>query len=146
MKDFFKDLFGYHRHTNQELLGILLENESILSKRTTTLYSHIINAHQIWNARILNDVAYGVNDLHTLEECAKYDQENYLNSLKIVANHALDERISYRNSKGNTFENSIREMLFQVINHTTHHRGQIISDLRQKGVTPPVTDYIFYKR
>lgn len=146
MKDFFKDLFGYHRHYNQELIGILLENEEVLSARTVPLYSHMINAHQIWNSRILGADSFGVNDVHSLQECAKFDQSNYLNSLKILDRHDLSQRISYSNSKGNAYENEIKEMLFQVINHTTHHRGQIISDLRNSGVVPPITDYIFYKR
>ncbi|WP_258098327.1 DinB family protein [Marinoscillum pacificum] len=143
---FFKDLFGYHRHFNQEILELLQTHEGEISKRSIPLISHIINAHQIWNSRILGDESFGVSDVHTLTECAKYDQTNYLNSLDILDDRDLDERIAYKNSKGNSYENSIQEMLFQVVNHTTHHRGQIISDLRASGITPPVTDYIWYKR
>lgn len=146
MKDFFKDLFAYQRHYNQELLELLQSNKDVLSQRTIPLFSHIINAHQIWNSRILGGDSFGVNDVHQLEECARYDQDNYLQSLKVLEGRDLKENISYMNSKGNAFENTIRDVLFHVINHTTHHRGQIISDLRQSGVAPPATDYIFYKR
>jgi uncharacterized damage-inducible protein DinB len=42
--------------------------------------------------------------------------------------------------------NSIQQILFHVANHFSHHKGQIISDLRQSGIDPIVIDYIFYKR
>lgn len=146
MTEFFKDLFSYHHHYNQEVLGILMENETVLSERTIPLYSHIINAHQIWNARIMGGDSFGVNDVHSLTECAVHDQTNYLNSHQILESRSLEDHQTYFNSRGDQFENSIRDMLFQVVNHTTHHRGQIISDLRQSGIAPPITDYIWYKR
>ena len=34
------------------------------------------------------------------------------------------------------------ETLLQVINHSTYHRGQINSRLRELGGTPPMTDFI----
>lgn len=40
----------------------------------------------------------------------------------------------------------IQQILFHIANHFTHHRGQIISDLRQNGIEPRISDYIFYKR
>ena len=37
-------------------------------------------------------------------------------------------------------------MLFHFVNHSTYHRGQIASNLKEHGIEPLVTDYIFYKR
>ena len=34
------------------------------------------------------------------------------------------------------------ETLLQVVNHSTYHRGQINSRLREVGGTPPMTDFI----
>lgn len=33
-------------------------------------------------------------------------------------------------------------MLIHVTNHSTHHRGQLTTMLRQAGATPPGTDYV----
>ncbi|NNG11293.1 MAG: damage-inducible protein DinB, partial [Arenibacter sp.] len=41
---------------------------------------------------------------------------------------------------------TITDMLFHIINHSTHHRGQISVDLRNNAIEPPVLDYAFYKR
>jgi uncharacterized damage-inducible protein DinB len=33
-----------------------------------------------------------------------------------------------------------------VVNHATLHRGQVVGMIRQLGVAPPATDYLFYLR
>ncbi|WP_111881753.1 DinB family protein [Aequorivita sp. CIP111184] len=33
-----------------------------------------------------------------------------------------------------------------MINHSTYHRVQIINQLKEDGLKPIETDYIFYKR
>ena len=146
MKDFFKDIFEYHNHFNQRLIDQLIENERVISKRTIPLFSHTVNAHQIWNARITNKEKFEVHQEHALEMCKQIDNDNYRETLMILKEYNLDEKISYSNSKGTAFNNSIREILFHVANHSSHHKGQIISDLRLSGIAPIVTDYIFYKR
>lgn len=146
MKDFFKDIFEYHHHFNQKLTVLFIKYSDKISERTMPLFSHCLNAHQIWNSRILMTKPYGVNQLHDLSECKSIDEENYHDTLKILDGHDLHEIISYKNSKGDSFRNSIRDILFHISNHSTHHKGQLISDLRQNGIEPIVTDYIFYKR
>ncbi|WP_029036683.1 DinB family protein [Salinimicrobium xinjiangense] len=146
MKEFFKDIFAYHNHFNQKLTEQLLKNEIKLPERTIPLFSHSINAHQIWNARITGKEELGVHEVHSLRECARFDNENYKETLKILEERELKDSISYSNSKGVEFSNSIQEILFHIANHFSHHKGQIISDLRQSGIDPIVTDYIFYKR
>ena len=51
----------------------------------------------------------------------------------------IDHKIVYKNLKGDTFDSSIEEILFHVVNHGTYHRGQIITLLRESGVTQLVT-------
>ncbi|MEZ4777303.1 MAG: DinB family protein [Bacteroidia bacterium] len=146
MKAFFKDIFEYHNHFNQKLVELLMENSDRISERTIPLFSHVINAHQIWNSRILKTASLGVRDVHPLEKIGELDAGNLVDTLTILSDFDLGAHLKYRTSQGGEFENSIQEILFHVVNHTTHHRGQIISDLRQKGIEPIVTDYIFYKR
>ena len=146
MRDFFKDIFEYHHHFNGKLIGQLIEYRELISERSVPLLSHMMNAHQIWNARILSNSPVQVNAVYSLEECREMDAANFVDTMQIISRSDLDGQIIYANTKGAEFENSIREILFHVANHHTHHRGQIISDLRQKGIVPIATDYIFYKR
>ena len=49
----------------------------------------------------------------------------------------------YEAQLGMTFkEPSIGETMFQVVNHTTHHRAQVNARLRVVGAEPSVVDYI----
>ena len=51
----------------------------------------------------------------------------------------LLEKIIYKNMKGDVNENPAEEILFHLVNHGTYHRGQIITLLRESGVTQLVT-------
>ncbi|MDR6299642.1 DinB family protein [Mesonia maritima] len=146
MKTFFKDIFEYHHHFNQKLIEQLQTHKNEFPERTLPLFSHCLNAHQIWNARITDKEKFGVHEEHTLEKCKHLDRKNYEETLQILEERRLEEKIIYANSKGSEFSNSIQEVLFHIANHFSHHKGQIISDFRQSGIEPIVTDYIFYKR
>jgi uncharacterized damage-inducible protein DinB len=34
--------------------------------------------------------------------------------------------------------------VIHLVNHTTYHRGQVVSLLRQMGYPPPSTDLVYY--
>jgi uncharacterized damage-inducible protein DinB len=147
MKAFFIDIFEYHHEVNQHLIKVLNEQRSCVNERTIPLFGHMVDAHHIWNSRILQRKAlFEVNEVHPLEAVQRIDSSNLADTLAILSDFNLENKVSYTNTKGNTFENSIQQILFHVNNHFTHHRGQLISDLRMSGGIPPVTDYIFYRR
>ncbi|MBX3241919.1 MAG: DUF664 domain-containing protein [Chitinophagaceae bacterium] len=147
MKQFFRELFEYSHHFNQELGDIFAGNADGLPERSVKLYSHILNAHHIWNSRItLQQATFGVWTVHDITNCRTIDRSNHENTLLIIDKLDLDETISYTNSRGDRFTNSVRDILFHIVNHSTYHRGQIAMDLRQNGIAPLATDYIFYRR
>ncbi|MEM7370498.1 MAG: DinB family protein [Bacteroidota bacterium] len=147
MKPFFVEIFEYSHHFNQQLLKDLQPLASNLSERSIQLFSHILNAHQIWNNRVLHKEAeLGVWEVHAWENALIIDAKNHQHTLKILDHMELDTIIHYSNSKGQHFSNSVKDILFHVVNHSTHHRGQIVADIRKIGGTPMVSDYIFYKR
>lgn len=146
MKDFFRDIFQYHNHTNQELSKLLLENQDLVSEKIIALFSHTVNAHHIWNARISGGSMPGVHDIHPLDQCQEMDIANYKTTLDIISNFNLDQVTEYQNSKGDRYNNTVKEILFHISNHTSHHRGQVMASLRPLGIEPFISDYIFYKR
>ncbi|CAA7386875.1 DinB family protein [Chryseobacterium fistulae] len=146
MKEKLIDLFEYTFTFNVEMIKIISENKSQVDDRTINLINHTLNAQQIWNSRILNEHAFDVWQINLFENLVEINHRNYIKSIEILNNHDLEKKIEYQNSRGEKFENTIFEMLFHVINHSTYHRGQINSYLKQSGITPIVTDYIFYKR
>lgn len=147
MKPFFTELFEYSHHTNQKLAGIFIKHPKQTSEKAVRLFNHILNAHQIWNQRIeTTQITFGVWDIHPIEDLLSIDKTNYQNTLHILEQYDLNTATTYTNTKGDTFDNSIRDILFHIVNHSTYHRGQIASEFRQNGLDPLVTDYIFFKR
>jgi len=147
MKSFFKELFQYSHYSNQRLYDLFNEHQGKTSEKSVSLFNHILNAHQIWNNRIEDKhTTFGSWEVHPLQELKDMDESNYEQSLQILDKLDLDAMIHYNNTKGEAFVNSVRDILFHVINHSTYHRGQIAADFRQHGLEPLVTDYIFYKR
>jgi uncharacterized damage-inducible protein DinB len=56
----------------------------------------------------------------------------------------LTQVVSYVNLKGESFAYPLGRMLQHVVNHSTYHRGQIATLLRQLGATPLSTDLLLY--
>lgn len=145
MRHFFTEIFEYTYHSNDKIIYLLLEKE--FPDKSLKLLNHILNAHEIWNSRIEGiTIKTSVWEVRASENLKKINTNNFNLSKKIIETYDLDKKIIYRNSKGDQFENSIKDMLFHVVNHSTYHRGQIASNLKEHGIEPLVTDYIFYKR
>ncbi|MFY0624715.1 MAG: damage-inducible protein DinB [Reichenbachiella sp.] len=146
MQSFFREIFEYHHHFNQQFISQIEDKLAELPDRVTYLLSHNINAHLVWNTRILGGSLPAMQEEYPLVTVRELDTKNYQNTLDIIDSRELSESISYNNSKNESFENSLQDILFHVNNHHTHHRGQLISDIRQSGFAPIPSDYIFFKR
>ena len=146
MKEHFQDLLKYNQHFNQLMIQNYLEDKLVWGEKSKKLLNHILNAHQIWNARILNQNQLEVWQINADDSLIEINSENFNNSSRILEERDITEIINYQNSKGKEFENSIQEIFFHFINHSTYHRGQIAMLMTEAGLEPLNTDYIFYKR
>ncbi|MGE0931242.1 DinB family protein [Peijinzhouia sedimentorum] len=147
MKDFLEDLLNYSHHFNQKMADKLIENQSEISEKSILLFNHILNAHEIWCGRIVgNPSSTGVWDLRPSEGWKAVDLENHQKALRIIRDIDLNKEVTYRNSSGKEFTNATKDILFHIINHSTHHRGQIVSEINRIAKEPLLMDYIFYKR
>jgi uncharacterized damage-inducible protein DinB len=54
--------------------------------------------------------------------------------------------ITYIDLKGNQWTQPLWQLILHVVNHGTHHRGQVSGFLRALGQTPPLTDLVYYYR
>ncbi len=82
------------------------------------------------------------------QACSKWRTTSAeLGKMAASSGDALAVRLAYRDFKGNPWENPVGSILQHVFNHATYHRGQIVTMLRQLGVTDiPSTDYIAWVR
>lgn len=60
---------------------------------------------------------------------------------------SFEHVLQYYNMKKQPFKSKVRDVLIHVFNHATYHRGQLVTMLRQVGVTTiPTTDFIVFLR
>ena len=147
MKGFLQQLFDYNFFCNKKLIEQFTATEQ-LPEISCRLFDHILNAHHIWNHRILDKIPeFEVAQSHEIKDWYEIHYENQRTSFEIITTTSdFSRRIDYVNSKGNAYGNELKDILVHIINHATHHRGQILVDMRNHKMEPPVLDYIFYKR
>lgn len=93
-----------------------------------------------WDDSVVREFSGGTNAL----------LESWLNTSRAFRDYILtlkgeQFRVNKKASEGREF--TIEEMVHHTMNHSTYHRGQLITMGRQVGLeNPPRTDYIYYIR
>jgi uncharacterized damage-inducible protein DinB len=64
--------------------------------------------------------------------------------VKQLTDERLSRRVGYENLKGERWEYLLGHMIQHVVNHSTYHRGQVVTLLRQLGAQAPSTDFLLY--
>jgi len=120
------------------------------NNKSEELLSHIISAQKIWLNRILGRNTV-IDPWHKLTQEDWIPQSipitaEWINLLESFKENDFERRIEYTNTKGEKFFNTVKDIIVQVINHSTYHRAQIAQLVRQSGGEPAKTDYIIYQR
>jgi len=113
---------------------------------------HIVWAEQLWLNRWLGKANPAVpqgRDLVTLAaartrwEAIESERATFLAGL---TERRLDETVAVKPSTGGEYRHTFREMFRHAIDHSSYHRGQLVTLLRQVGATPPGTGLIVFYR
>jgi len=141
------ELLTYNQYANQKIISSFVE-DGLMAEEGVKLFSHLINAHHRWLARMQEkEATYAVWEIHEIRNFSIIDQENHSLSFQLLNDlKALDDEVVYTNSKGARYQNSYRDIFMHMINHSTYHRGQLSRTIRNEGLVPPNTDYILYRR
>lgn len=149
MKRFFKDKLYYEIWANNRIFTSLLTTQ-YEDERINWLMSHILAARVVWFERIKGiSISEAIWTPQPLSACAALNDkinESYLNFMDELQDADFTKVIRYRNLKGEAFSNTLEEILFHVFNHSSYHRGQIVSRIKELSFPPPVTDYIVFSR
>jgi len=150
MKKHFLKQFKYNEWANYRV-QIILEENQVSNKNVLALYSHLLSAQIIWLNRIkdIPTSPFPLWEIYNLRELESMTEESSNNWISFIENHpnvTFEEMINYKDSKGNRHENTLRNIITHVVNHSTYHRGQIASKLKELGIEVPVTDYIAFDR
>lgn len=140
-----RTIFTYDHWANGEYLAAFRKIGTPPDK-SLRWFAHILAAENLWLARLTNaDRKVEVWPSLTVDQC-----ESYLNEqiaawdayLAKLTPDILTSTITYRNTKGEAWTNTVQDILTHVPMHSAYHRGQIAADLRANGHEPPYTDYI----
>jgi len=114
-------------------------------------YAHIIGTEETWLARLQRRTPQAAvwpadappEAVTSLVETTHAAYREYLAGLR-EADMTTD--VTYTNSAGRTFTNTVCDILLHVALHGQHHRGRVNLMLRQAGQTPVPSDYIAFIR
>lgn len=149
MKPYFIRLFDYDLHTNLQFIDKIMV--SGINGEPVKLMAHLLAAQQIWLGRCLLDptpqeAQWPDWPAENLKTIARQNHSEWLSLLADKSAGDFDGLITYKNSKGQAFTNTLTDILAHLINHGTHHRAQVGIYLKQAGLQLTPTDYIFYIR
>ena len=148
MKDYFKEILEYSHYYNLEIINKFNDGDLhfIVPDRAVELLSHTLNAQKIWNERLKGKSdSVEVWEVQEVDKLESIENENYKESLALLESEDLDRIVKYSNSKGESYQNSVKDILFHIVNHSTYHRGQIATEFRKQGIDPVVSDFVYYK-
>jgi uncharacterized damage-inducible protein DinB len=151
-------LYEYNRWANARILDAVSKitpeqfardlQSSHRSVRDTL--AHILAAEWIWLERwkgtspgaLLNPTDFPtIESLGTRWAEVEADYAEFINGL---TDEVLGEVISYRNTRGEEWAYPLGNMLQHVMNHSTYHRGQVTTLLRQLGAEAQPVDLLVF--
>lgn len=149
MIPYFKQLFAYDKWASQTLLD-KFEKQFPQNERIYELFSHTLSTKRIWLDRCLGLPQTVERFQPRLPEEMVNDLEVYhsawMDFLDNLTDSSLGETVHYANFQGDEFDSKLADIITQVINHGTHHRGQIMVLMKEEGFVLPNIDYITFVR
>lgn len=161
-REYVRTLYAYNRWANHRVLesvDVLSPEEfnrdlesSFRSIRDTL--AHILISEWLWLTRWHGSSPSRV-DLPDFDEFASLEkmrerwgdvEAEYELFIDTLTEAQLQNDLSYKNTRGEPFSHPLWQQMCHVPNHSSYHRGQVTTMLRQLGKTPTNTDFIVFLR
>ena len=112
---------------------------------------HIFAADRVWIGRLKQTppaqfVSESDHDFAALLEKWQAVSAAWQEWAAELTDQSAQEIFTYRDLKGNSWSQPVWQIVLHVVNHGTHHRGQVSGFIRSLGHTPPPLDLIVYYR
>jgi uncharacterized damage-inducible protein DinB len=113
---------------------------------------HLVGAEMIWLSRWLGkteppklepSAVPTVEALKIAWEQVGFETAKWLGAM---TDKSFQDTFTMTTSAGITYKHTFAQAFQHVVDHSTYHRGQIITLLRQTGITPPNTGLIIFYR
>ena len=151
-------LYAYNTWVNNRLLDVAsgVPAEVLRDRHGATFasihdnFAHILGAQISWLSRWRGTsparlpAGDDFADLAAIREKWVSHQADLDRFLARLTPEQLAGKIRYVNFAGQPFAYRLWQMLVHVVNHGTHHRGEIAELLTRAGHPPPPTDFLVY--
>lgn len=155
-KDQLIQYVNYNLWANGRLADIIIKlDPSLLDKEIKSSFPslrktvhHIWDAELAWLARLKKEVVNWPPSAQfkdpSIQDFLK-TSETVLNFVTAQPEIFFESSTAYKNSRGEAYEDNNHGIIMHCMNHSTFHRGQIVTVLRELGVTQlPSTDLITF--
>jgi uncharacterized damage-inducible protein DinB len=115
--------------------------------------THLVTAEKIWLSRWVGnpDTAHlkpeevtSLADLKAIWETVARETVRFLSTMK---EKKMQDSITITSARGDKYTHTYAQTFQHLVNHSSYHRGQIVTMLRQLGGQPVSTDLIgFYRQ
>lgn len=114
---------------------------------------HMMGAEEIWLKRWQGESPaqfYSPADFPTfdavLERWSAIDRSLVAFARSLAAEAQIHAAVAYKDLKGNPYSQPLWQLMQHLVNHSTYHRGQVVTMLRQLGAKAVGTDLVAYYR
>jgi uncharacterized damage-inducible protein DinB len=120
-------------------------------KNVLDTLAHVYGADRLWLQRVNGEspttlLAPEDRQLGVLSTQWPALQQRWKEWAAPLTDQDFQAKIPYRDLKGNSYQQPLWQILLHVVNHGTHHRGQVSGFLRAMGHHPPPLDLIAFYR
>ena len=112
---------------------------------------HIYSADRLWLARIKGEPFPGLpteaeRTLAFIQTAWPELYQRWRAWASSLTNESPAREVTYRDLKQNQWKQPLWQIILHVVNHGSHHRGQVSGFMRAMGHTPPPLDLAAYHR
>jgi uncharacterized damage-inducible protein DinB len=150
------ELLSFHEWRRKKISALLEDVDQDLFEKHLpgsfgSLYiilNHLVWAEKVWLGRVNRDEVATMKsgDTQALLKAWESVSGKWLKLAESANAEMLKQPITYFNSTGEQFENSILEIVMHLVDHSTYHIGQMMNAVRGFGIEPVSTNYIHYLR
>ncbi len=113
--------------------------------------AHVFAGDRVWLARLEGGPVPGfISDRDRNLEVLQVEWpalgERWQRWAQGITDESAQAMVSYTDLKGRPWTQPLWQLILHVVNHGTHHRGQVAGFLRTMGHLPPVLDLVAYYR
>lgn len=136
---FFAEQLERDYAVNKRWVVYLEDHADELTQDIQLLFSQLINAHHIWNCRLLGTHPESeLNDLLPHHHWEQLLRANFQETQHFLNSFSDEEKIRYHDSEGVQLEELAANMLFALLQNNHFYRAQLEWVCRQSGLlTPP---------